>query len=60
MFRGYKFKLGDKLEGFPVISGSDSHNIEDIGLFFIEDTNEEIKDFFTLSNFLKFTKRKKK
>ncbi len=53
------FKLGDKLEGFPVISGSDSHNIEDIGLFFIEDTNEEIKDFFTLNNFLKFTKRKR-
>ena len=53
------FKLGDKLEGFPVISGSDSHSIEDIGLFYIEDTNEEVKDFFTLNDFLKSTKRKR-
>jgi len=52
------FKLGDNWEGFPVISGSDSHNLEDIGFFYMEDIQEEIRDFFTLNNFLKHTKKK--
>jgi len=44
------FYLGNTWNGFPVISGSDSHNLKDIGLFCIEDNNEEINDFITLKN----------
>ncbi len=36
------FHLADVWEEFPVIAGSDSHVIDGIGLFFMEDINEEI------------------
>ncbi len=36
------FSLSDTLDGFPVIAGSDSHAVDDIGLFFMEDINDEI------------------
>jgi len=39
-------KFGDILNGFPIISGSDSHFMEDIGLFYLE-----IADSFNLNNF---------
>ncbi|MDO9465118.1 MAG: hypothetical protein Q7J67_07475 [bacterium] len=45
------FHLTDVWEGFPVIAGSDSHAIDDIGLFFMEDINEEISDFSSLKDF---------
>ena len=54
-----RFCLGDKWDRFPVISGSDSHNLKNIGLFFMEDINEEIKDFYTLKNFLMRIRNKK-
>jgi len=54
------YQLGDTLEGFPVTSGSDSHCLEDIGLFYIEDTQDRIKDFLTFSNFLKNCQGKRK
>ncbi len=44
-------KFGDTLNGFPIISGSDSHFIEDIGLFFLE-----IADSFDMNNFYSFKK----
>lgn len=47
------FALGDAYLGFPVIAGSDSHSLEDIGQFFLEDDKEGIKDFFTLKKFLR-------
>ena len=49
------FHLSDTWCEFPVIAGSDSHGIEDTGLFFMEDINEEIKDFSSLKDFLKKT-----
>jgi len=49
--------LGDTWGGFPVIAGSDSHGVEDIGLFFIEDSQEEIKNFISLKDFLKRSKQ---
>jgi len=54
-YRWYKqdYQLGDTWEGFPVISGSDSHSLEDIGLFYLEDRQDRIRDFSTLGNFLK-------
>jgi len=52
-WRKEKFQLGDTWDGFPVIAGSDSHSIEDIGLFFIEDLGGEIKNFLSLKNYLK-------
>ena len=45
--------LSNTWDGFPVIAGSDSHVIEDIGLFFMEDINDEIRDFTSLKGFLK-------
>lgn len=55
-----EYQLGDTLEGFPVISGSDSHSLEDIGLFYLEDRQGRIKDFSALGNFLKSCKDKSK
>lgn len=52
-WRKNRFSLGSVCEGFPVIAGSDSHVIEDIGLFVLEDSKEEIKDFFSFKNFLR-------
>ncbi len=52
-WRKRKFQLGDTWDGFPVIAGSDSHGVEDIGLFFMEDSQEEIKDFISLKDFLR-------
>ncbi len=51
------FHLADIWEGFPVLSGSDSHVIEDIGLFFMEDINGKIRDFTSLKKFLKRSKQ---
>ena len=56
-WRKEKFQLGDTWDGFPVIAGSDSHGVEDIGLFFIEDNQEEIKNFISLKDFLKRSKQ---
>ena len=56
-WRKEKFQLGDTWDGFPVISGSDSHSVEDIGLFSMEDNKEEIKDFLSLRDFLKRSKQ---
>jgi predicted metal-dependent phosphoesterase TrpH len=56
-WRKRKFKLGDTWDGFPVIAGSDSHGVEDIGLFFMEDNQEEIKNFISLKDFLKRSKQ---
>lgn len=56
-WRKEKFQLGDTWGGFPVIAGSDSHSVEDIGLFFMEDNKEEIKDFLSLRDFLKRSKQ---
>jgi PHP family Zn ribbon phosphoesterase len=52
-WRKEKFQLGDTWNSFPVIAGSDSHGIEDIGLFFMEDKQEEIKNFISLKDFLR-------
>jgi len=51
-WRKDNFSLGNILSSFPVIAGSDSHVIEDIGLFFMEDKNGEIRDFPSLKKFL--------
>lgn len=50
-----KYKLGDLLGGFPVISGSDSHFLEDIGSFFMElkDNNQHINDFLSFKKYLR-------
>ncbi|MBE3127309.1 MAG: histidinol-phosphatase [Candidatus Atribacteria bacterium] len=56
-WRKEKFQLGNIWSGFPVIAGSDSHGIEDIGLFFMEDNQEEIKNFKSLKDFLKRSKQ---
>jgi predicted metal-dependent phosphoesterase TrpH len=56
-WRKEKFQLGDTWNGFPVIAGSDSHGVEDIGLFFMEDKQEEIKNFLSLKDFLKRSKK---
>jgi len=56
-WRKEKFQLGDTWDEFPVIAGSDSHGVEDIGLFFMEDKQEEIKNFISLKNFLKRSKK---
>ncbi|HER24190.1 MAG TPA: hypothetical protein ENO17_03955 [Candidatus Atribacteria bacterium] len=52
-WRKEKFYLGSVLSGFPIIAGSDSHGIEDIGLFYMEDKQEKIRDFISLKNFFK-------
>jgi len=56
-WRKEKFQLGNTWSDFPVIAGSDSHGVEDIGLFFMEDKQEEIKNFISLKDFLKRSKR---
>jgi len=56
-WRKEEFQLGDTWDGFPVIAGSDSHGVEDIGLFFMEDNQEEIKNFSSLKDFLKRSKK---
>ena len=56
-WRKEKFQLGNTWIGFPVIAGSDSHGVEDIGLFFMEDNQEEIKNFIFLKDFLKRNKQ---
>lgn len=56
-WRKEKFQLGDTWDGFPVIAGSDSHGVEDIGLFFMENSQEEIKDFVSLKDFLRRSKQ---
>ena len=57
------YKFGDMLEGFLVISGSDSHFLEDIGRFFIETKNtrelKEITDFNSLKKYLRNIKFEK-
>ncbi len=57
-WRKGKFQLGNTWDGFPVIAGSDSHGVEDIGLFFMEDRQEEIKDFMSLKDFLRKSKQR--
>src|SRR5665648_113505 len=57
-WRKEKFQLGNIWSGFPVIAGSDSHGVEDIGLFFMEDNQEEIKNFISLKDFLQRVKNK--
>lgn len=55
-----EYKIGKLLDGFPVISGSDSHFLEDIGTFFIEIGNDEkIVDFNSFKNYLKGIKVEK-
>lgn len=56
-WRKEKFQLGNTWDGFPVIAGSDSHGAEDIGLFFMEDNQEEIMDFISLGDFLRRSKQ---
>jgi len=48
-----RYFLGSVFKAFPVFAGSDSHVIEDIGLFFLEDRKEGIEDFFSLKKFFK-------
>ena len=55
-----KYRGGDLLEGFPVISGSDSHFLEDIGTFFWDVQEDiQIRDFDSLHNFLRKVKIEK-
>ncbi|MEA1940356.1 MAG: histidinol-phosphatase [Candidatus Caldatribacteriota bacterium] len=56
-WRKEKFQLGDTWDEFPVIAGSDSHGVEDIGLFFMEDKQDEIKNFISLKDFLRRSKQ---
>ena len=56
-WRKEKFQLGNTWSDFPVIAGSDSHGVEDIGLFFMEDKQDEIKNFISLKDFLKRSKQ---
>ncbi|MCJ7656914.1 MAG: histidinol-phosphatase [Candidatus Atribacteria bacterium] len=56
-WRKEKFHLGNTWSSFPVIAGSDSHGVEDIGLFFMEDNQEEIKNFISLKDFLRRSKQ---
>jgi len=57
-WRKGKFQLGNTWSGFPVIAGSDSHGVDDIGLFFMEDNQEEIKDFISFRDFLRKSKQR--
>ena len=54
-----EFKIGDLLEGFPVISGSDSHVLDDVGTFYWEADDINITDFDSLKNFLRRVKIEK-
>ncbi len=54
-----RYKAGDLLEGFPVISGSDSHFLEDIGTFYFELYDDNcITDFTSLKKYLRGIKDK--
>ena len=59
-WRNKKYEVGNLLKGFPVISGSDSHFLEDFGTFFIEieDCNP-ITDFKSLKNYLRYIRIEK-
>ncbi len=52
-WKSEKHKIGDLLEGFPVISGSDSHFLEDIGTFYFEVEDDNVVDFNSFKNFLR-------
>ncbi len=56
-WRKENYSLSDTQDGFPVLSGSDSHAIDDIGLFFMEDINDEIRDFTSLKDFFEKNKQ---
>lgn len=47
-----RLQLGDIISGFPVICGSDSHHIDDIGLFFMQTENEEMLNWGLLKKYL--------
>ncbi len=54
-----KHRAGDLLEGFPVITGSDSHFLEDIGSFYFElNDDNRVTDFASLKEYLKGIKNK--
>ncbi|HCE42648.1 MAG TPA: hypothetical protein DET40_03780 [Lentisphaeria bacterium] len=44
------FKLGRKIEGYPAISGSDSHFLESVGRFYMEipETTGNLKELFEI------------
>jgi PHP family Zn ribbon phosphoesterase len=44
------FKIGQKIEGYPVISGSDSHFLESVGRFQMEipETTDNLKDLMSI------------
>jgi predicted metal-dependent phosphoesterase TrpH len=44
------FKIGQKIEGYPVISGSDSHFLEAVGRFHMEipETADNLKDLMSI------------
>lgn len=44
------YRLGMKSEGYPVISGSDSHFLESVGRFFLEipETTDNLKELFKI------------
>ena len=56
-WRKEKFQLGNTWSSFPVITGSDSHGVEDIGFFFMEDNQENIMNFISLKDFLRRSKQ---
>jgi len=47
------YKLGDFLSEFPVICGSDSHCLDDIGIFYMEDRGNIISDYLSFERYLK-------
>lgn len=47
-----KLAMGCRRRGFPLVSGSDCHTLEEIGHFFIEDKKGLVRDFATLKSFL--------
>ncbi|HBC86249.1 MAG TPA: hypothetical protein DCZ94_04770 [Lentisphaeria bacterium] len=44
------YQLGKKVEGYPVISGSDSHFLESVGRFYMEipETTDNLKELFEI------------
>jgi len=52
-----KYRFGDTLSGFPVICGSDSHNPDDIGLFYLEADCDELIHFNILKKYLQERKK---
>ena len=51
-----KYQFGDTLFGFPVICGSDSHNLDDIGLFYLEADRDDLINFNILKKYLQESK----